>query len=114
VKSILVAQSITMVVVALVVFLFHPLSARDAFIGGAAAVIGSVFFAFWTFGRYRANEPGRLLARFYGGEVMKIVVILAIFGAAMNWLENLNPIALFGAFFVVQILPPLLANKIAN
>jgi ATP synthase protein I len=113
-KSILIAQLITLVVVALVVLLIDPPSARDALIGGAAAVLGTALFAVWVFGRYSASEPGQIVARFYGGEVIKIVAIVAVFAAAMKGLEDLNPVALFGSFLVVQVLPPLLANRVAR
>jgi ATP synthase protein I len=103
-----------MLVIALVVLLIDPLSARDALIGGAAAALGTALFAVWVFGRYSAREPGQIVARFYGGEVIKIVAIVAVFGAAMKGLDDLNPVALFGAFLVVQVLPPLLANRIAR
>ncbi len=113
-KSILKAQVVTLLVIALVVLLIDPLSARDALIGGAAAALGTALFAVWVFGRYSASEPGQIVARFYGGEVIKIVVIVAVFAAAMKGLDDLNPVALFGAFLVVQVLPPLLANRIAR
>jgi hypothetical protein len=29
-------------------------------------------------------------------------------------LDDLNPVAVFGTFLIVQVLPPLLANKIAG
>jgi len=113
-KSILVAQLVTMVVVAVVVLMIDPLSARDALIGGSAASLGTALFAVWVFGRYSASEPGRIVARFYGGELIKILAIVAVFAAAMKGLDDLNPVALFGAFLVVQVLPPLLANRIAG
>jgi len=114
-KSILIAQLVTMTVIALVVLLIDPLSARDALIGGAAAALGTALFAVWVFGRYSASEPGQIVARFYGGELIKIIAIVAVFAAAMRWLgDDLNPVALFGAFLVVQVLPPLLANRIAR
>ena len=103
-----------MVVVALVAVLIDLATARDALIGGAAAAIGSALFAFWVFGRYNAAEPGQIVARFYGGEVIKIAAIVIVFAAAMKGLEDVNPVALFGAFLVVQVLPPLLANRIAR
>lgn len=113
-KSILKAQLVVLLVIALVVLLIDPLMARDALIGGAAAAIGSAVFAFWVFGRYSANEPGQIVARFYGGELIKIATIVIVFAAAMKGLDDLNPVALFGAFLVVQVLPPLLANRIAR
>jgi len=114
-KRILVAQLLTLVVVALVALLIDLPTARDAFIGGAAAALGSAVFAVWVFGRYSAQEPGQMVARFYGGELIKIIVIVVVFAAAMKGLGNdLNPVAMFGAFLVVQVLPPLLANRIAR
>ena len=113
-KSILMAQLVTMAVIALVVLFIDPLSARDALIGGAAAALGPALFAVWVFGRYSASEPGQIVARFYGGELIKIIAIIAVFAAAMKGLDDLNPVALFGAFLVVQVLPPLLANRIAR
>ena len=113
-KQILKAQLLTWLVVSLVAYLIDAGSALDAMVGGAAAVIGSAVFAFWVFGRYSAQEPGQIVARFYGGELIKIVAIVIVFAAAMKGLEDLNPVALFGAFLVVQVLPPLLANRIAR
>ena len=103
-----------MVTVALVALLIDFPTARDALIGGAAAVTGSALFALWVFGRYNAAEPGQIVARFYGGELIKIAAIVIVFAAAMKGLDDLNPVALFGAFFVVQVLPTLLANRIAR
>lgn len=103
-----------MLAVALAALVAGPLVARDALIGGAAAFLGSALFAVWVFGRYSAGEPGQIVARFYGGELLKIIVIVAVFAAAMKGLQDLNPVALFGAFLVVQVLPPLLANRVAG
>lgn len=113
-KRIIVAQLVTMVAVALLALLIGVPAARDALIGGGAAVLGSTLFAVWVFGRYSAREPGQIVARFYGGELIKILAIVAVFAAAMKGLEDLNPVALFVAFLVVQVLPPMLANLIAR
>jgi len=114
-KQILKVQLLTWLAVGLAALVVDVATARDALIGGAAAVLGSAVFAFWVFGRYSAKEPGQIVARFYGGELIKIIAIVAVFAAAMKLLgENLNPVALFGAFLVVQVLPPLLANRIAR
>lgn len=113
-KRILMVQLATMLLVALAGLLVDLPTARDALIGGAAAALGTALFAVWVFGRYDAQQPGQLVARFYGGELIKIVAIVAVFAAAMKGLDDLNPVALFGAFLFVQVLPPLLANKIAR
>jgi ATP synthase protein I len=113
-RRLVLAQLIMAVVVASLAGLHGLHTARDALVGGLAAWLGSAVFAAWVFGRYRAQEPGRIVARFYGGELVKIVTIVLVFAVAMWGLDDLNPIAVFGAFLAVQVLPPLLANKIAG
>jgi ATP synthase protein I len=113
-KRILVAQLVATLVVTLVGLTFGPRVGLFALLGGATATIANALFAFWVFGRYRAAEPGKLVSQFYGGELLKLAFIAAAFAAAVIWLDPLSPLALFGAFFVVQVLPPLLANRIAG
>lgn len=104
-----------MTLLATVVGLFFGVSvARDAFIGGAATTLGTTFFAVWVFGRYSAVDPGSLVRQFYMGELLKLAIIVIVFALAMKKLDDLNPLALLLAFLVVQVLPPMLANKIAR
>ncbi|RMG34400.1 MAG: F0F1 ATP synthase assembly protein I [Gammaproteobacteria bacterium] len=113
-RRLLATQFVTLLAVAATAGILGLPYMRDAFIGGLAAFAGSAVFALWVFGRYRAQEPGRIVANFYGGEVIKILVVAAIFAAAILGLPDLHPLALLGAFLVVQVLPPLLANRIAG
>ncbi len=113
-KRLVLAQLATVVVMVLLTSLYDLRIARDAAIGGLAAWLGNALLALRVFGPYRAQNPGRIVARFYGGELLKIVVIVLVFAAAMRGLEDLNPVAVFGAFLIVQVLPPLLANRIAS
>ncbi len=113
-KRLLLTQLVTLVAVTLLTLPLGARVSRDAFLGGLAALLGSAVFAYWVFGRYRAQEPGRIVAGFYGGEVVKLLVVVAVFGLAMYALPDLQPLALFGAFLIVQVLPPLLANKVAG
>ena len=96
------------------VFAFKPAAALSALLGGATVVVANAFFAFWIFGRYRAQDPSRLVMRFYGGELLKLVLIALMFGAAFLWVKPLNPVALFVAFFVVQVFAPLLAHRFSD
>jgi ATP synthase protein I len=112
-KRLLFAQAAATLVVTLLGLMFSPRAGLFAFVGGATATLANALFAYWVFGRYRAGEPGRLVAQFYGAEIIKLGFIAAAFAAVIIWLDPLSPVALFGAFFVVQVLPPLLANRIA-
>jgi len=109
-----VAQGVVVLVIAGSAALLGWRIARDVLIGGSVATLGSVVFALWVFGAYRAREPSRLVMRFYGGELVKILMVATVFGLAVVWLEDINPMAVFGAFLIVQVLPSLLANRIAR
>ncbi|MCB1724453.1 MAG: ATP synthase subunit I [Chromatiaceae bacterium] len=113
-KRILIAQAVATLVVTLIGLMLGLRVGLFALIGGATATIANALFAYWVFGRYRAAEPGKLVGQFYGGELIKLAFVAAAFAAAIIWLDPLSPLALFGAFFVVQVLPPLLANRIAG
>jgi F0F1-type ATP synthase assembly protein I len=113
-RRILVTQAVTTLIVTLVGLLFGPHEGLFALIGGAIALIANALFAFWVFGRYRANEPGKLVGQFYGGELLKLGFVALAFAAVILLSDDPRPLALFGAFFVVQVLPPLLANRVAG
>jgi len=108
------AQVLTSMVIALLASIFGWQTGRDVLIGGSAAWLGNAILALWVFGPYRAKDPNRIVARFYGGEVIKIFTVVLVFAAAIKGLPDLNPVAFFCAFLVVQVLPPLLANRIAS
>jgi ATP synthase protein I len=113
-KRILIAQAVATLVVTLVGLIFGLREGFFAFVGGATATGANALFAYWVFGRYRAGEPGKLVGQFYGGELLKLAFVVIAFAAVIKLLDPLSPLALFGAFFVVQVLPPLLANRIAG
>jgi ATP synthase protein I len=111
VKRVLVMQTGMTLVLTSLAFVFGSLIALSVLIGAAVCTLANGVFAFGVFGRYRAAQPGQLVMRFYAAEVLKIVVILALFGAAIALIEGLNLPALLGSYFLVQVLPVLLASQ---
>jgi ATP synthase protein I len=110
-KRLLMWQAIIAVAVTVAAIPFGMDVLRAAAIGASACLLANWYFAYRVFQRYQAQEPGRLLARIYGAELTKIVIALAVFGLAFAMLDNLNPVALFGAYLAVQIVPALLAQR---
>jgi ATP synthase protein I len=82
----------------------------SALIGGGVCTVANGVFALWVFRRYRAQQPGLLVMRFYAAEVVKMVLILAGFAAAFAWIKGLKVPALLGAYLVVQVLPLLIGS----
>ncbi|MEA3638714.1 MAG: ATP synthase subunit I [Lamprobacter sp.] len=107
----LVWQVVVTVVVVLVAFWFGLDALYSAAVGAGACLLSNWYFAYRVFQRYQAREPGQLLARIYGAEFAKIAIALAVFGLAFALLDQLRPLALFGAYLAVQWVPAVLAQR---
>jgi len=105
-------------VVALVFIVVGQLLGEDigmaALIGAVIAAASNALFALGVFGQYRAEEPGGLLFKLYAAELIKLLVVALAFAGTFLWIKPLNVPVLFGVFFVVQILPPLLTHAYAE
>lgn len=110
-KRILVIQVVLTLTLAGAATLYDSAAAVSALIGGAITTVANGLFAVLVFGRYRAQEAGKLVFRFYGAELLKLGFVVLMFAATFAWIAPLNLVALFGAFFLVQVLPPLLAHS---
>lgn len=113
VAKLLIAQVVFTLILSLVGVFFDWHVARDAFIGGFAASLGSGLFALWLF-KQHSCDPKIIARQFYMGELLKLASIIVVFGLAMKKIDDINPVVLLVAFLVVQMLPMLLANKIAR
>jgi ATP synthase protein I len=114
VKVILLVQVVVTLISAVVALFFGALAGISALLGGLITTLSNLLFAFWVFGRYRAQDPGKLVYRMYGAELLKLLSIVLMFAAVFAWVKPLNIVALFGAFLVVQILPPLVAHRFSG
>ncbi len=92
---------------------FGATAAWSALLGGALALAANLLFALLVFRAYRAQEPGRLATRMYAAEAVKLLFVGLAFAAIFLWIRPLNVAALFVAFFLVQVLPPLVAHLAA-
>ena len=110
-KRLLIWQSVVAAVVVFAVLPFGLDAMFSAAVGAGACLLANWYFAHLVFQRYQAREPGRLLARIYRAEFAKIAIALAIFGLAFALLDNLRPLALFGAYLAVQLMPAVLAQR---
>jgi len=75
----------------------------SALLGGAIATAASLAMVAVAFRQAAAASPARLLGTFFGGEALKLVVVVVLFVVVLRWLHP-APIALlatYGATFVV-------------
>lgn len=110
-KRVLWMQLITTLAGSAAALFFGSAAALSVLIGGSVCTLANALFALLVFRRYRAQEPGMLVMRFYGAEIGKIALVLALFAAAFVLISGLNLPALLGAYFVVQVFPAMLASS---
>jgi ATP synthase protein I len=85
--------------------------ALSVLIGAGSCLVANALFAVSVFRGYRAQEPERIVLRFYGAELAKIVVILALFAIALAMIDGLNVPVLLGAYLVTQMASHLIAAQ---
>jgi ATP synthase protein I len=78
-------------------------AALSALLGGGIATAASFAMAAVAFRHSAPVSPARMLGTFFGGEALKLVVVVVLFIAVLRWLHP-APIALlatYGATFLV-------------
>jgi len=85
--------------------------ALSVLIGAGSCLVANALFAASVFRGYRAQEPERILLRFYGAELAKIVVILALLAIALAMIDSLIAPVLLGAYLVTQVAASLIAAQ---
>jgi ATP synthase protein I len=108
-KRVLVVQLAMTLILPAAALPFGKTVALSVLIGAAVCLLANGIFAIWVFRQYRAQEPGSLLMRFYGAEIVKLSLVLGLFAAAFATIEVLNLPALLAAYFAVQVLPAVFA-----
>lgn len=86
--------------------------ALSVLIGAGSCLAANALFAASVFRGYRAQEPERIVLRFYGAELAKIVLILALFAIALTMIDGLNVPVFLGAYLVTQVASHLIAAQL--
>jgi len=110
-KRILKVQALLGLVATVVALPFGGHVALSALVGAAAGLSANALFAVSVFRGYRAQEPERILLRFYGAELAKIVLILALFAIALAMIDGLKVPVVLGAYLVTQVASHLIAAQ---
>ncbi|MCK7575509.1 MAG: ATP synthase subunit I [Chromatiales bacterium] len=110
-RQILKVQSIFGLILTIIALPFGSPVAISVLIGAGTCWLANALLVVWVFRAYRAQAPERLVLRFYSAEVAKIALILVLFGVAFAIYDELNIPALLGAYFLVQVIPTLIAAR---
>ena len=110
-RQILKVQSIFGLILTIITLPFGSPVAISVLIGAGTCWLANALLVAWVFRAYRAQALERLVLRFYSAEVAKIALILVLFGVAFAIYDELNIPALLGAYFLVQVIPTLIAAR---
>lgn len=110
-RQILKIQSIFGLILTIIALPFGSPVAISVLIGAGTCWLANALLVVWVFRAYRAQALERLVLRFYSAEVAKIALILVLFGVAFAIYDELNIPALLGAYFLVQVIPTLIAAR---
>ncbi len=109
-KRVLVAQLVLTPLLTVAALAFGTSVALSALIGAATCLLANWVFAVLVFRQYRAQEPGMLLMRFYGAELLKLTLVLGLFATAFVAVEGLDLPALLIAYLTTQVLPTVVVS----
>jgi ATP synthase protein I len=102
------AQIITSIVLAALLLLYDLTAAYSGLIGGMIASLSNGWFALKVFSARNA-QPAQALRRFYWAEINKLIMAGSMFIAVFVMLRPVNAAALLAAYFLVHMVPALLA-----
>jgi ATP synthase protein I len=104
-------QAILTLMATLAAMHFGSMPALSVLIGGGACLVANTVVVLWVFRDYRAQAIEALAMRLYGAEVIKIALLLGLFGAAVATIDGLHLPFLLGSYLLIQVLPPIFAAQ---
>jgi len=108
--KLLLFQGGLLFLISVLLLFFGTTVAFSGFLGGSLAFGSSLLMYLIVFGRYRAQQPGRILAKFYSAELVKLIFTIAAFALIVLNVKPLSFAALILVYFFIQVIPALLIN----
>jgi ATP synthase protein I len=104
-KKLLLNQFVLTVLLSLALIPFGTDLALSALLGGGIVVFAGLIMAILIFKKYRAQQPEKIIAGFYGAQIAKLVFITAAFVLIILNVPFLNFLTLITVFFIIQVVP---------
>jgi F0F1-type ATP synthase assembly protein I len=112
--KIAITQVVLTIVLALILLVFGFEQTVSGLAGGFAAIAGTLLLARRLFGHYRADQPEQMLGKLYFAELLKLIVTMLIFAAAIKWYEPLSIVAMLGVWLIVHLSPGFMIAMYGN
>ncbi len=98
-----IVQAGLALLLALALLFLGKAEAVSGLIGGLAAAAGNCLLGFIVFQRYRAQQPGLMLGRYYLAEFAKLAMTALVFLLAMLYLRPFSIVAMLGVYLIVHL-----------
>ncbi len=98
VKGLLGLQFIVALTLCAVTALLNPDWLISVAIGASALIVPSAVMAFFAFRRHKKSSGGELLRSLIVGEIIKIMLVAAIFIFGLTRVESFYPFAMFAGY----------------
>lgn len=109
-KNLVFIQLGCLILATLLLLPFDPTVSLSGLLGGCVAFFSTLIVYIKVFGVYRAQNPEKILAKFYGAAFVKLIFAIAAFAVILLNVQPLNIVALFIVYFFIQVIPALLVN----
>ena len=109
-RKLLILQGALLAVIPLTLLPLGSTVAISGFLGGAIAFVSSLIMYLLVFRQYRAQQPEKILAKFYSAEIAKLIIAMAAFAVIVLNVQPLSFASLILVYFVIQVIPALLIN----
>ncbi len=108
IRTIIVLQFGASIVIGLSLLAFGKSIALSGLTGGLIAASANGLFAYRSFRRYRAQEPGRIVGQMFGAEIQKLILTGFLFWLTIVTIESVSIGVLLGVYLVIQVAIPLI------
>ena len=104
VRWVLIGQAGMVLVVLVLGWLFGPLSAKSAGLGGLICFIPTCWFALRAFRYSGARSANEIIRSIYAGASGKMVLTIVLFGFTFAYVKPINAMAVFAGFAGVSVM----------
>ena len=105
VRRILLIQLLASIVISALLLVIDKTYFWSGLAGGLIATLANGYFAWKVFHKQVESKPEKILARYYGAEVGKIILTVMLFTAAILMIKPINIIALMGVYLFNTMIP---------
>ena len=109
-RKLLFLQGGLLLLIPLVLLPMGSTVAFSGFIGGALAFFSSLIMFLLVFRQYRAQQPEKILAKFYSAEISKLIFAMAAFAVIVLNVRPLSFASLIMVYFIIQVIPAFFIN----